>query len=254
MKIDINSDMGEGFGVYSVCDDEEMMETVSSANIACGFHAGDPFTMTKMLHMAKKNSVAVGAHPGLPDRLGFGRKEINFSNEELCQIVIYQIGALNALANLEGLNLSHVSFHAALGSMINRDSELADQVMETISKLLPNVAICSLPDTVIQKSALKFGLKSITLFLADRAYSRDGSLVPRGMSGSLITDETILRSRVKQFLLERTVTTIDGALISIQASSILVHSDTPGSEQLAKIIKGEIELLGAQVTSLSELI
>ncbi|MDC0611567.1 LamB/YcsF family protein [Vibrio sp.] len=254
MKIDINSDMGEGFGVYSVCDDEQMMETVSSANIACGFHAGDPFTMTKMLRMAKKNSVAVGAHPGLPDRLGFGRKEINFSNEELCQIVIYQIGALNALANLEGLILSHVSFHAALGSMINRDSELADQVMETISKLLPNVAICSLPDTVIQKSALKFGLKSIILFLADRAYSGDGSLVPRGVPGSLITDEANLRSRVRQFLLERTVTTMDGAVIAIKASSILVHSDTPGAEQLAKIIKGEIELLGAQVTSLSELI
>jgi UPF0271 protein len=254
MKIDINSDMGEGFGVYSVCDDEQMMETVSSANIACGFHAGDPFTMTKMLRLAKKNSVAVGAHPGLPDRLGFGRKEIHFTNEELCQIVTYQIGALNALANLEGITLSHVSFHAALGSMINRDSELADQVMETISKLLPNVAICSLPDTVIQKSALKFGLKSITLFLADRAYSRDGSLVPRGVPDSLIIDETMLKSRVRQFLLERTVTTIDGVLISIKASSILVHSDTPRSEQLAKIIKGEIERLGAKVTSLSELI
>ena len=254
MKIDINSDMGEGFGVYSVCDDEQMMETVSSANIACGFHAGDPFTMTKMLRLAKKNSVAVGAHPGLPDRLGFGRKEIYFTNEELCQIVTYQIGALNALANLEGITLSHVSFHAALGSMINRDSKLADQVMETISKLFPNIAICSLPNTVIQESALKFGLKSITLFLADRAYDRYGALVPRGVPGALVTDETSLRARVRQFLLERTVTTIDGSLITVQASSILVHSDTPGSERLAQIIKSEIELLGAEVTRLSELI
>jgi len=247
MKIDVNADMGEGFGVYQLCDDAALMQVVSSANIACGFHAGDPSIMTKMVRLAKHRGVSIGAHPGLPDRLGFGRKEMAFSHDEICQQVIYQIGALQAIARTEGVSVSHVSFHAAMGNMINRDETLAQQVMLAIYRLDPALIIFCQADTIIERAAQRVGLPSLPLFLADRACDATGRLVPRGAPGAVITEEDAVRSRVRQFLQQGTITTVEGHSLAVRARSILVHSDTPGSLRLAQIVRSEIEACGAVV-------
>ncbi len=247
MKIDVNSDMGEGFGVYQLCDDAALMQVVSSANIACGFHAGDPAIMTQMVRLAKQHGVGIGAHPGLPDRQGFGRKELPFSADEICQQVLYQLGALTAIAQAEGASVSHLSFHAAMGSMINRDEALAHRVMAAIYRVSPQLIIFSQADTVIEHAAQASGLASLTLFLADRAYDAKGQLVARRLPGSVISDESAVRARVRQFLRTGSVTTIDGETLPVRAQSILIHSDTPGSLALARAVRNEIEANGSTV-------
>ncbi|SNY73336.1 5-oxoprolinase subunit PxpA [Pantoea sp. GL120224-02] len=254
MKIDVNSDMGEGFGVYQLCDDAALMKVVSSANIACGFHAGDPAIMTRMVRLAKENGVGIGAHPGLPDRQGFGRRELPFCAEEICQQVAYQLGALTAIAQAEGTKVSHFSFHAAMGNIVNRDEALAQQVMTLVARINADLIVFAQPDTIIERAAQAAGLKTLTLFLADRAYDAQGRLVPRGIAGSVIKEEAALRARVRQFLQHGTVTTFEGEVIAVRARSILVHSDTPGSLALATIVRSEIEASGHQVAPAAEVL
>lgn len=254
MKVDLNSDMGEGFGPYRLCDDEAMMNLVSSANIACGFHAGDPETMARMVRLAREKGVDIGAHPGLPDRQGFGRRELPFGADELRLQMLYQLGALTAIAKAEGVRVSHVSFHAAMGNMVNRDPLLAGAMMEAIRSVDPELIVFGTADSIIESAAIAAGLKTLTLFLADRAYDGDGRLVPRGQPGALVKDEPSVRARVRQFLLEGTVTAIDETVIPMRARSILVHSDTPGSLDLARIIRSEIEVAGGEVAPVSRII
>ncbi|PLR32761.1 5-oxoprolinase subunit PxpA [Chimaeribacter arupi] len=254
MKIDINSDMGEGFGVYQLCDDAALMEVVSSANIACGFHAGDPAIMTRMVRLAHAHGVGIGAHPGFPDRQGFGRKELPYCPEEICQQVIYQIGALRGIAQAEGARVAHVSFHAAMGTMINRDDALAAQVMRAIARIDPTLIIFSQPDTLIERAAAAAGLPTLTLFLADRAYDANGRLVPRGVPGAVITGEQAVRARVRQFLHQGTVTTLEGERLPIRARSILIHSDTPGSVELARQVRSEINANGDSIAPAAEVL
>jgi len=254
MKIDVNSDMGEGFGVYKVCDDEKLMEVVSSANIACGFHAGDPEMMARMVRLAKQNGVGVGAHPGLADRLGFGRREIPVDAEEMEQQVLYQLGALSAIAKAQDVALSHISFHAAMGNMINRDPVLAKRIMKKIKAVDPNLIVFSMPNMLIEKAALDCGLKVLNLFLADRAYDVKGQLVPRKLPNSVIKEEGKVRARVRQFLEKGTVTTIEGEIIPVRARSILVHSDTPGSLELARTVRSEVEASGGSVVPAREVV
>ncbi|GGG07789.1 UPF0271 protein [Rhizobium wenxiniae] len=252
MKIDLNSDMGEGFGPYSLCDDEAMMKVVSSANIACGFHGGDPNTMARMVRLAKVNGVGIGAHPGLPDRAGFGRREIPYSADELRQQMLYQLGALKAIAASESQRVAHFSFHAAMGNMVNRDPKLADLMMDAIRAVDPGLIILAMPGSEIEAAANRASLKTLLLFLADRAYDAQGRLVARGLPGALVKDELAVRARVRQFLVDRTVTTIDGTTLDMPARSILVHSDTPGSLELARIVRSEIEAAGGTLAPASE--
>ncbi|WP_411036866.1 LamB/YcsF family protein [Shinella sp. BYT-45] len=254
MQVDLNSDMGEGFGPYRLCDDEAMMDLVTSANIACGFHAGDPDTMARMVRLARERGVDVGAHPGLPDRQGFGRRELPFGPDELRQQMLYQLGALTAIAKAEGVAVSHVSFHAAMGNMVNRDPALAAAMMQAIRTVDPRLVVFGTADSVIERAANEAGLKTLTLFLADRAYDARGALVPRGKPGALVKDEASVRARVRQFLLDATVTAIDGTVIPMRARSILVHSDTPGSLDLARTVRSEIEAAGGTVTPVSKLL
>jgi UPF0271 protein len=254
MQVDLNSDMGEGFGPYRLCDDEAMMDVVTSANIACGFHAGDPDTMARMVRLARERGVDVGAHPGLPDRQGFGRRELPFGPDELRQQMLYQLGALTAIARAEGVKVSHVSFHAAMGNMINRDPALAAAIMAAIRMVDPDLIVFGTADSIIERVAIEAGLKTLTLFLADRAYDAKGTLVPRGQPGALVKDESSVRARVRQFLLDGTVAAIDGTVIAMRARSILVHSDTPGSLDLARIVRSEIEAAGGAVTPVSQIL
>ncbi len=253
MKIDLNSDMGEGFGPYRLCDDEAMMKIVSSANIACGFHGGDPETMARMVRLAKENGVGIGAHPGLPDRSGFGRREMPFQPDELRQQMLYQLGALSAIARSEGMTVGHFSFHAAMGNMVNRDPVLADLMMNAITTVDPRLVVFVTPDSEIERAARRAKLKTLALFLADRAYDAGGRLVSRGLPGALVKDEASVRARVRRFLTDRTVEAIDGTALEMPARSILVHSDTPGSLELARIIRNEIEASGATLAPAAEL-
>ncbi|WP_349962182.1 5-oxoprolinase subunit PxpA [Rhizobium sp. ZPR3] len=253
MKIDLNSDMGEGFGPYRLCDDEAMMKIVSSANIACGFHGGDPETMARMVRLAKENGVGIGAHPGLPDRSGFGRREMPFQPDELRQQMLYQLGALIAIARSEGMTVGHFSFHAAMGNMVNRDAALADLMMNAISTVDPRLVVFVTSGSEIEKAARRAKLKTLALFLADRAYDADGRLVTRGLPGALVKDEAAVRKRVRRFLTDGTVEAIDGSTLEMPARSILVHSDTPGSLDLARIIRSEIEASGATLAPAAEL-
>lgn len=253
MKIDLNSDMGEGFGPYRLCDDDAMMKLVSSANIACGFHGGDPDTMARMVRLAKQNGVGIGAHPGLPDRTGFGRRELPFQPDELRQQMLYQLGALIAIAKSEGVEVGHCSFHAAMGNMVNRDPVLADMMMNAISAVDPKLVVFVTPQSEIEKAAKRAGLKTLALFLADRAYDAKGNLVARGLPGALVKDEPSVRARVRRFLTDGSVEAIDGTILAIPARSILVHSDTPGSLELAGIVRSEIIASGATLAPAAEL-
>jgi len=254
MKIDLNSDMGEGFGPYRLCDDEALMKVVSSANIACGFHAGDPDTMARMVRLAKASGVGVGAHPGLPDRQGFGRREMPFSADELRQQMLYQLGALTAIAKAERVSVAHISFHAAMGNMVNRDPALADLMMDAIRMADPSLIVFAMPESIIAHAAARAGLKTLLLFLADRAYDAHGKLVARGLPGAVVKEEDALRARVRQFLKTGTVTTIEGGNLAVPARSILVHSDTPGSLELARIVRSEIEATGAMIAPAAEIV
>lgn len=253
MKIDLNSDMGEGFGPYRLCDDDAMMKLVSSANIACGFHGGDPDTMARMVRLAKQNGVGIGAHPGLPDRTGFGRRELPFQPDELRQQMLYQLGALIAIAKSEGVKVGHFSFHAAMGNMVNRDPVLADMMMNAISAVDPKLVVFVTPQSEIEKAAKRAGLKTLALFLADRAYDAKGNLVARGLPGALVKDEPSVRARVRRFLTDGSVEAIDGTILAMPARSILVHSDTPGSLELAGIVRSEIIASGATLAPAAEL-
>ncbi|MBB3386612.1 MULTISPECIES: 5-oxoprolinase subunit PxpA [unclassified Rhizobium] len=253
MKIDLNSDMGEGFGPYRLCDDEAMMKIVSSANIACGFHGGDPDTMARMVRLARENGVGIGAHPGLPDRSGFGRREMPFQPDELRQQMLYQLGALIAIARSEGMSVGHFSFHAAMGNMVNRDPVLADLMMNAIAAVDPRLVVFVTSGSEIEKAARRAKLKTLALFLADRAYDADGRLVARGLPGALVKDEAAVRTRVRRFLTDGTVEAIDGSMLEMPARSILVHSDTPGALELARIIRSEIEASGATLAPAAEL-
>ncbi|SEI08745.1 UPF0271 protein [Rhizobium tibeticum] len=254
MKIDLNSDMGEGFGPYRLCDDEALMDVVSSANVACGFHAGDPKTMARMVRLAKARGVGVGAHPGLADRVGFGRREIPTDADDMKQQVLYQLGALASVARGEGVKLSHISFHAAMGSMINRDPELATSIMRAIRSVDADLIVFAMPDTELERAAQSNGLRTLTLFLADRAYDVAGQLVSRAVANSVIKDEASVRARVRQFMETGTVTTIEGVRLPVRARSILVHSDTPGSLELAKIVRSEVESAGGRIAPANEVL
>jgi UPF0271 protein len=251
MKIDINSDMGEGFGPYRVGDDDGLMDVVSSANVACGFHAGDPVIMGRIVQMAKDRKVSIGAHPGLPDLMGFGRRVIQMESAELEKHLIYQIGALQGMAAAAGHRVTHVSYHAALGNMAVDSRDIADLFSRAIKRLDRELIVYSMPDTEVERSAQRAGLRCLTLFLADRAYDEHGNLVPRKTPNSVITSPDAVAARVKQFLDDGSVTSIDGKRVKVRARSILVHSDTPGSVELARTVRKTVEAGGGVVTPAS---
>ncbi|MBB2171856.1 LamB/YcsF family protein [Gluconacetobacter asukensis] len=241
MKIDLNSDMGEGFGRWTVADDDGLMNVISSANIACGYHAGDYAIMDRTVRLAKERGVAIGAHPGLPDLIGFGRRNMAVSDADMEAMLACQIGALQGIAARYGHRVTHVSYHAAFGNMANADEARAMRLVRVIASLDRELTVFSMPGQPTARAAEKLGLRVRTLFLADRAYTAAGELVPRGEPGAVIHDLDGVRARVRQFIREGTVTTIGGDVIAVDARAILVHSDTPGSVELARAVRAEID-------------
>jgi len=252
MKIDLNADLGEGFGPWRMGEDEALLDLVSSANVACGFHAGDPLIMDRTVRQALARGVDIGAHVGFPDRQGFGRRQMQVDLAELKTMVVYQLGALAGIAKGAGARMTHMSFHGALGNTVAADAEMALALLGAVAEFDPTLIVSSSTSRAMAEAADHHRLRVAWTFLADRAVGDDGLLVPRKLPGSVLHDEAAVLARVRQLLEYRTVTTHSGATLAVQAHSILVHGDTPGAVQLARTIRREIESAGGAVVPISE--
>ena len=238
--IDLNCDMGESFGNYKLGLDEEVIKYISSANVACGFHAGDPMVMEHTVKMAKMNHVAVGAHPGFPDMMGFGRRELAASNEEITNYIIYQVGALSAFAKANQTNLHHVKPHGKLYSMSWKSEEIAMATAMGIAKVDPALiylVMAGPKGDFAVKAGERFGLKMAREAFPDRAYLPDGSLVPRGQKGDVIHDSEEVVARAVKMASENKITAIDGTTIEMRIDTICVHGDNPSAIGIVKDMK-----------------
>lgn len=247
MDIDLNADLGEGFGPWRMGEDEALLDIVSSANVACGFHAGDPVIMDRTVRMARARGVDVGAHVGFPDLLGFGRRPMQIEPKELVAYVLYQLSALDGMARTAGHRMTHMSFHGALGNMAAADAALAEPLVRAVADFDPMLIVSSSASRAIEDAAARCGLRVRTTFLADRACGDDGLLVPRKQPGSVIHDQGTVLARVRQLLEEGTVTSYSGKKIPMRAHSILLHGDTPGAVELARAVRGVVEQAGRVV-------
>lgn len=237
MKIDLNCDLGESFGNYKIGMDEEVIKFISSANIACGFHASDPLVMVKTVSLAKESGVSIGAHPGYPDLVGFGRRNMNVAPEELKAMVQYQIGALNAFCKASGVKMNHVKPHGAMYNMAAKDEKLAIAISAGIAEVDDSLILLGLSGSELLKAANQIGLKCANEVFADRAYEEDGSLVARTKAGAVITNEEEVIERVIKMIKEHKVKAITGKEIEIKPDSICVHGDNPKALNFVKVIR-----------------
>lgn len=249
--IDIISDLGEGFGNYTVGDDEKVLEVVSSASVACGFHAGDPRIMYKIVNEAIKKGVGVGAHPGFPDLVGFGRRLLKVSPLEAKTDVLYQLGALNAFVQAAGGKLQHICPHGSLGDYSIVDKDIAQAIIDAVMEFDRDLIIVTQPGE-LEELARKNGLKVAKLIFADRMYNDDGRLVSRRHPDAVVHDAELVIERCVRMVVEGKVTTINGKDIEVDGESILIHGDTKGSLQLANQIKDALGDHGVKIKKLSE--
>ncbi|MBO8169119.1 MAG: LamB/YcsF family protein [Thermoanaerobacteraceae bacterium] len=224
--VDLNCDMGESFGIYKLGLDEEVIKYISSANIACGFHAGDPVVMAKTVRLAKEHGVNVGAHPGYPDLVGFGRRVMHVDREELKQSLIYQIGALQAIAESQGVQLKHVKPHGALNNQAATDLDLARTIAEAIAAVSEDLIFIAMAGTAMCQAAEEFGLTVAREAFADRAYNDDGTLVSRKQPGAVIHDPDQVLERVQRMVNDGVVISINGKELPVEVDTICVHGDT----------------------------
>ena len=254
MDIDLNADVGEGFGCYSIGDDAALMKIVSSANVACGYHAGDPVIMETTVGLALANGVDLGAHVGFPDLLGFGRRQMQCEPKELAAYVLYQLGALSGIAEARGARVTHMSFHGALGNMAAADYALAEPLVAAVAAFDRELIVSVSTNTQIERAAEKHGLKVARTFLADRAYTDAGDLVSRKLPGAVIKDPEEILQRIKRLLDDGVITSIDGKKLPIKVQSILLHGDTPGAVDNAAAIRREIEANNGRIVPASRLV
>ena len=253
MRIDLNADVGESFGAYAIGHDPGLMKSITSANIAAGFHAGDPSVLRATIRRARANGVAVGAHPSFPDLAGFGRREMKMSPHEVEDLVLYQIAAVAGVAQVEGLSLQHVKPHGALYNMAARDASLAGAIARAVAAFSPALILFGLPGSELLKAGKAAGIRVAAEVFADRAYEPDGSLVLRSRIGSIIHDVNDVVARAVRMARERTVTAIDGTTIQLQVDTICVHSDTPGADELAARLRAALQAAGILVKPLGAL-
>ena len=243
--VDLNCDMGEGFGVYELGSDEEIMPYVSSANIACGLHAGDPAHMRRTVRLAESVGAAIGAHPGLPDMTGFGRREMMVSLDEARDCVVYQIGALQAFTKAR--KLQHVKPHGALYNMGLRNEELASAVAGAVKEVDPDLILVGMAGSSWITAGRELGLPVACEVFADRAVNPDGTLVSRSHPGALITDPEAAAARVLRMITEGRVTAINGQDIEMRGDTICLHGDTPGAVALAQMLRRRLNAAGVTV-------
>lgn len=246
-RIDLNGDVGESFGPYTIGDDAAVLRYVTSANVACGFHGGDPSVMRRTVRLAVDQGVVLGAHPGLPDLQGFGRREIELSAQEVEDLVAYQIGALAGIAATENARLHHVKPHGALYNMVARERELADAVAGAVAAVDPTLVLYGLSGSCLLEAGEAAGLRVAAEVFADRAYDPDGSLVPRGQSGAVIDDPTAVVERAVRLVQDGSVTTRGGENLVLRRDTMCLHSDTPGAGDLAACLLTGLGAAGIRV-------
>ena len=247
MRIDINSDMGESFGAYSIGHDAGLMASITSANIAAGFHAGDPSVLRETIRLAKVRGVAVGAHPGFPDLVGFGRRELNVTPKEAEDMVLYQVAAVAGVAAAEGVRMQHVKPHGALFNVAARSVELSTAIARAVAAFDSSLILFGLPGSEILNAGRAAGLRVAAEVFADRAYEPDGLLASRRKPGAVIHDPVVVVARAVRMVKERSVVAIDGSVVPLEADTICVHGDTPGSDDLAARIRAGLEAAGIVV-------
>lgn len=245
--IDLNSDLGESFGAWTMGDDAAILKLVSSANVACGFHAGSPASLLSTLRAAQQQGVTIGAHVSYPDLVGFGRRNMDVASDELTADVIYQIGALQGLARAVGSEVRYVKPHGALYNTIAHGERQALAVIEAILAIDSCLPLVGLAGSRVLKLAQEKGLKTISEAFADRAYHADGSLVSRREAGSVLHDASVVAKRMLQLVTEGGVTSIEGQFTPIQADSICVHGDTPGAIEMASKVRQLLEAQGIMI-------
>ena len=246
-EIDLNSDLGESLGAWSMGDDAAMLDIVSSANVACGFHAGDPAGILATLKAAQARGVAVGAHVAYPDLIGFGRRAMDVASSDLVADVIYQIGALQGLAQAAGTSIGYVKPHGALYNTIAHDSAQARDVIAAIRAVDANLALVALAGSPLVRWAQDAGLRVVAEAFADRAYTPQGTLVSRREPGAVLHDSALVASRMLRLVRDGVVEAVDGSLASVQAQSICVHGDSPGAVEMARAVRAALEADGIAV-------
>jgi UPF0271 protein len=244
-RVDLNGDLGEG-GAH----DEELLGGITSANIACGFHAGDPGLMRRTVELALKQGVALGAHPGLRDPEGFGRRAVKVEPQDAFDLTLYQIGALQAIASAQGARLLHVKPHGALYNMAARDAALADALARAVWAADPALIFVGLAGSEMIRAAQRLGLRAAEEAFADRAYQPDGSLVPRGQPGALVEAPEDVSRRAARLVNEGRIAAIDGSELSIRADTICIHGDTPGAPALVRSLRAALGREGVELRSL----
>jgi UPF0271 protein len=248
MHIDLNADMGESFGSWVKGNDEALLDIISSANIACGFHAGDPDVMAKTIRLAKNRGVGIGAHPGFDDLVGFGRRRLNIPLETIQNQIRYQIGAIKAMANAEGTTITHVKLHGALSNMCSENYELAKACYEAVMSVAAEVPIMALVKTKQQKAVENLKAKWVGEIFADRSYNDDATLVDRSMPGAVIADPIAAGARVAEMISRSAIITHTGKEIKTKIDTVCLHGDTPNAINIAKAIKDALEKSGITIT------
>ncbi len=245
--IDLNSDVGESFGRWTLGDDTAMFRSVSSANVACGFHAGDPSVIRRTCREAAAAGVVIGAHVGYRDLAGFGRRFLDISPSELADDVVYQIGALQALASVEGVRVQYVKPHGGLYNAIVAHTAQARAVVDAVKSVDPSLPIMGLPGSEVLRLAEEAGLRAVTEAFADRAYNPDGTLVSRSLPGAVLEDPEQVAEHVLRMATESAVRTTNGSVLKIRAESICVHGDSPGAVAMATAVKSALGDAGVSI-------
>jgi 5-oxoprolinase (ATP-hydrolysing) subunit A len=251
MRVDLNCDFGESFGIYRLGEEKEILQYVTSVNVACGFHAGDPIVMRKTVQMALEQKVAIGAHPGFPDLLGFGRRNIAVTPEEAYAYVVYQIGALAAFVKAEGGTMSHVKPHGALYNMAAKDAALAEAIAKAVYDVDPALILYGLAGSELIRAGKKIGLRTASEVFADRTYQQDGSLTPRSDPRALIVDEQEAVLQVLAMVKEKRVRSLQGIDVPIEAETVCIHGDGKKAVLFAKRLYEALRKEGVDICSIN---
>ena len=247
-SVDLNSDLGEGFGAWTLGDDDAMLELVTSANIACGFHAGDPTTLLATCESAATRGVRIGAQVGYRDLAGFGRRFIDVSPKDLTADVIYQVGALDGLARVAGSRVTYVKPHGALYNAIVHHRRQARAVVAAVVAYDSSLPVLGLPGSVFLEEAREAGLDGVAEAFADRAYTAEGTLVPRTESGAVLQDPTLVAERVRRMVVDGELDAVDGSTLKVAAASVCVHGDSPAAVDMAVAIRALLESSDVEIT------
>jgi len=246
-SVDLNSDMGEGFGPWRMGDDAALLDTVTSANIACGFHAGDWDTMAATMARAVANGVGIGAHPGFPDMQGFGRRQMRMETASMARMVQYQLGAAQGMARAAGGRVRHLKLHGALSNMAMADAEMARAAYAAALELDPDLIIMVLAATPMEEAAKALGCAYAAEIFADRGYAEDGTLIPRGQPGAMVTDAEEAAERMSTMVREGAIVTARGARIETRIDTICLHGDEPSAVAAARTLRARLERDGVTI-------